>query len=198
MDAAYALLIDSGYAGTTMTAVAERAVVAVPTVYKAFGSKTELVKCVYDRALAGDDTDVSIGERPQARRILAETDPTRAITHYAALVAETAGRIGPLLSTLLGAQSTDPQLREFVAAIEEERRHGNERFVAHLRAAGMATPADRASDLLWLFTAPDVYLRLVAQRRWSADEFAVWLAATLVQQLLPIEARHTAATEPRT
>jgi hypothetical protein len=51
----------------------------------------------------------------------------------------------------------------------------------------MATPADRASDLLWLFTAPDVYLRLVTQRRWSADQFAGWLAATLVQQLLPTE-----------
>jgi AcrR family transcriptional regulator len=187
IDAAYTLLIDSGYAGTTMTAVAERAVVAVPTVYKTFGSKTELVKCVYDRALAGDDADVPIGERPQARHILAETDPARAITQYAAFAAETAGRIGPLLSALLGAQSTDPQLREFVAAIEEERRHGNERFVAHLRATGMATPADRASDLLWLFTAPDVYLRLVTQRRWSADQFAGWLAATLVQQLLPTE-----------
>lgn len=187
MDAAYALLIDIGYAGTTMTAVAERAGVAVPTVYKSFGSKTELVKRVYDRALAGDDADVPIGERPEARRILAETDPARAITDYAALTAETAARIGPLLTTLLGAQPTDPQLRDFVATVEAERRRGNERFVAHLRATGMSTPAERASDLLWLFTAPDVYLRLVAQRCWSADEFAAWLATTLVHQLLPTD-----------
>ncbi|MEV4508500.1 TetR/AcrR family transcriptional regulator [Dactylosporangium sp. NPDC049525] len=185
MDAAYTLLLDGGYAGTTVTAVARRAGVAVPTVYKAFGSKPALVKQVYDRVLAGDDDAVPIGERVTARRLLAERDPRRAITLYAVLVTDLATRTGPLLAVLLGAQSTDAHLDEFVATIERERREGNERFAAHLASTGgLAVAEDRAVDLLWLFTAPDVHHRLVTQRRWHRDAFAAWLTETLHTQLL--------------
>jgi AcrR family transcriptional regulator len=185
MDAAYTLLLDGGYAGTTVTAVARRAGVAVPTVYKAFGSKHALVKQVYDRVLAGDDDGVPTGERVTAKRLLAERDPRQAINLYAVLVTDVASRTGPLLAVLLGAQSTEEHLDEFVATIERERRDGNERFAAHLAGTGgLGVAEDRAVDLLWLFTAPDVHHRLVTQRRWHADAFAAWLAQTLQQQLL--------------
>ncbi|GAA3227513.1 TetR family transcriptional regulator [Dactylosporangium siamense] len=185
MDAAYALLLESGYAGTTITAVAGRAGVAVPTVYKAFGSKPALVKQVYDRLLVGDDEAVSLGDREAARRLLAERDPGRAVALYSQLVTDVAIRIGPLLAVVFGARSTDPQLDEFVATIEGERRQGTERFAAHLALiGGLAVPADHAADLLWLYTAPDVHHRLVTQRGWPPEAFAAWLTATLHHQLL--------------
>ena len=117
--------------------------------------------------------------------LLAERDPRRAVALYSAFVVDVAIRIGPLLAVLLGAQSTDPQLDEFVATIERERRVGNERFVAHLAlTGGLAVPAARAADLLWLYTAPDVHHRLVTQRGWHPDAFAAWLTETLRHQLL--------------
>lgn len=185
MDATYALLIETGYAKATITAVAERAGVAVPTVYKAFGSKAELIKRVYDRVLAGDDTDAAIGDRPQAQQILAEQDAGQSLVRYAALATDISTRIGPLLTVLLAARSTDGQLQEFVATIEQERRRGNERFAAHLAASDwLAVDLDRATDLLWLFTAPETYQRLVAERGWDLETFRSWLAETLTDQLL--------------
>ncbi|MET7550921.1 TetR/AcrR family transcriptional regulator [Streptomyces sp. NPDC005500] len=185
MDAAYALLLEVGYARTTITAVAERAGVAVPTIYKGFGSKAQLAKKVYDRTLAGDDADAPLGDRPQAKELLAERDPQQVIKRYATLVTELSTRLGPLLAVLLAAQSTEPQLQEFVTTIERERRAGNERFAAHLDDIGGLTVDDRrACDVLWLFTAPEVHQRLVRQRGWTADEFRDWLAETLTTQFL--------------
>jgi AcrR family transcriptional regulator len=185
MDATHALLLETGYAGTTMTAVAERADVAVPTVYKAFGTKVGLIKQLYDRVLAGDDRDSAVGDRTEAREILAQRDPRRAIELYAALATTVSARLAPLLAVLLGAVSANPDLHEFVTAIEAERRSGNERFARHLQDMGvLAADPERAADLLWLYTAPDTYHRLVIQRGWTRDAFAAWVAATLTAQLL--------------
>jgi AcrR family transcriptional regulator len=185
MDAAYALLLETGYAGTTMTAVAERADVAVPTVYKAFGTKVGLIKQLYDRVLAGDDLDSPVGDRAEAREILAERDAGRAIERYAAFATTVSARLAPLLTVLLGAASTSPDLQEFITAIEAERRTGNERFAQQLQAIGpLAAGPERGADLLWLFTAPDTYHRLVTQRGWTREAFGAWLATTLAAQLL--------------
>src|SRR5688572_9618675 len=116
LDAAYDLLLRDGYAGTTITAVAERAGVAVPTVYKAFGSKAELIKRVYDRALAGNGAE-TVTDSGNRTDVLAERDPQRALALYSALAARTATRLGPLLTILLAADitdATDPQLRDLV------------------------------------------------------------------------------------
>jgi hypothetical protein len=121
-----------------------------------------------------------------AHEILAEADPRRAIELYAALASTVSARLAPLLAVLLGAASTSPDLHGFVTTIEAERRAGNERFVEHLHSRGaLGTEPTRAADLLWLFTAPDTYHRLVTQRGWTDEAFRAWLADTLADQLLP-------------
>src|SRR5689334_3287323 len=74
-DAAYRLLIDNGYAATTIKAVAAAAGVSIDTVYKAFGSKGNLIKGVYDVVLAGDDEPIPVMERPVWRAFVVETAP---------------------------------------------------------------------------------------------------------------------------
>jgi hypothetical protein len=112
-------------------------------------------------------------------------DPGRAVALYAALATAVSARLAPLLAVLLAAVSTDAELRQFVTAIEAERRAGNERFAAHLASiGGLHVDPGRAADLLWLFTAPDTYHRLVGQRGWSPGDFEGWLAETLTAQLV--------------
>src|SRR2546430_6508231 len=73
LDAAQALFLDGGYAGTTVAEVAAGAGVSVETVYKAFGAKAGLVRALYERGLAGPRA-LTPYERSEELR-LRETDP---------------------------------------------------------------------------------------------------------------------------
>src|SRR5579863_9760958 len=55
IDAAKQLFIEHGYPATTLEAVADAADVALPTLYRLFGSKRALLKEVLDTSLSGDD-----------------------------------------------------------------------------------------------------------------------------------------------
>ena len=63
VEAARALFLARGYAGTTIDAVAGEAGVAVQTVYAAFGSKAQILKTVLDVAVVGDDAPVPLVDR---------------------------------------------------------------------------------------------------------------------------------------
>jgi len=184
VEAARALLAERGYAATTISAIAAAAGVAVPTVYKSFGTKTAIFKRAYDIAVVGDDEPVPLGARPEAAELMAERDLGRLLTGYASLVTTVNERTAPLLTALLAAaEAGDAELREFTASVEAERMAGNEHFARHLVAVDPAIDGDRAKDLLWLYTSPEVYRRLVQQRDWPAAAFRAWLAESLLHQL---------------
>ena len=73
-DAAYDLFVEHGYGVTALQDVADRAGVAVQTIYFVFGTKRALLKELVDVAIAGDDEPVATMDRPWFRAALkAET-----------------------------------------------------------------------------------------------------------------------------
>ena len=186
VDATRTLLVERGYAATTMTGVAAAAGVAVPTVYKVFGTKAALVKEVYDSTLAGDDEPVAIGDRPAGRNILTETDPARAVAAYAVLAAAIGVRLVPLRGVFAAAdQTADAELQSFVQTVEAERLAGATRFADRLaELGGLRVDVERARDVLFLLTAPEVPYRLVTQRGWTEAQLAGFLTEAITAQLL--------------
>jgi AcrR family transcriptional regulator len=187
IDAAHSLLLEKGYASTTMGEVAVRAGVSVETVYKRFGSKAALTKQVYDVVLAGDDEPVPLRERPQIQAILAESDPRRKVARYAALARQLGERLGPLLAVLLGSRSADADLDEFARTTDEERLTGSAAFVAQLADSGglrRGVDPDRARDVLWALISPELYLLLVVRRGWPLDDYERWLVEAISDALL--------------
>jgi AcrR family transcriptional regulator len=174
-----------------MIAVADAAGVAVPTVYKVFKTKAALVKEVYDGTLAGDHDPVSLGERPDARRIMAEADARRAVAAYATLAATIGMRLIPLRGVLAAAdQTADAQLRAFADTVEAERLAGATAFARRLQELGaLRVDVERARDVLFLLIAPDVPHRLVTQRGWTPDQLRDFLDETISAQLLRRPAR---------
>ena len=67
VEAAHHLLVERGYQGTTIDAVAERAGVSRKTVFTAVGGKAELLKLAFDWALVGDDEPVPDGRAARGR-----------------------------------------------------------------------------------------------------------------------------------
>ncbi|MGH8929048.1 MAG: TetR/AcrR family transcriptional regulator [Egibacteraceae bacterium] len=188
LDATYRLLLDQGYAGTTVTAIARAAGVSVETIYKAFGTKAALVKEVYDVTLVGDDEPVPLTGRPEFQALMAERDPRRKLAHYAHIGRVIIERLGPLYSVLLaGARSGEEELRHLVATTDAERLAGTGALTRHLADAGSLRPGlsvERAHDILWTLTSVDVYRLLVTERGWPLDDYERWLAITMQDAIL--------------
>jgi AcrR family transcriptional regulator len=188
LEAAYRELLDKGYADTTIAGVAEAAGVSVQMIYKTFGSKAALAKRIYDVTLAGDEEPIPLAERPEIQAIIAEPDPRRKLAMYAAVGRKLAERLGPLLHVLLaGAQAGDSELRAFSATTARERRIGVTGVIGHLEAVGALRPglgSDRAGDILWTLSSPEVYDLLVVERGWSLDDWEAWVAESAAALLL--------------
>jgi AcrR family transcriptional regulator len=182
------MLLDGGYGAMTISALAREAGVSVQTVYNAVGAKADVVKAVYDVALAGDDEPLAMMERPAFRALLTERNARRWFAHYASFSRSIYEGVGPLVAVLLAqAAAGDPDLAEFAATIERERATGTA-LVAELYASrfplrtGLTLGA--AADILWTLTAPEVGDRLVRGRGWTLDAYEAWLATTMADSLV--------------
>lgn len=183
IDRAEGLLLDGGYHAMSVAQLARAAGVSPQTVYNSVGGKAEVVKAVYDRMLAGDESPVPMSERPDF--VAMATAPDRAaFGHaYATFAATILGRVAPLLGVLLSqGPGGDAALADFVATIDRERRTGNGHAVSILAATHGLPRARAAEDLvdeIWTLTAPEVYDRLVRRCGWSDAAYAAWLGEVL-------------------
>lgn len=129
----------NGYAVTTLAAVAADADVSVDTIYKAFGSKSGLVKAVYDVAIVGDDDAVALADRPFIQSLIAEPDTRRMIRAYCEFFARGAERVMPIL-LLVRSAAGDPAVAEQWRAMQNERLIGMGRFAANVESRGTSDP----------------------------------------------------------
>ena len=60
VEAARALFLERGYAGTTIEAISDLSDVPAPTVYRLFSSKLGILKTLLDVSVAGDDEAVGL------------------------------------------------------------------------------------------------------------------------------------------
>jgi AcrR family transcriptional regulator len=186
--AAHRVLVERGYASTTINAIAAEARVSRELIYKAFGSKPALVKRLYDVQLVGDDEPLPLHARPEWRAMMAEPTASALLIRYAAIVRGLYERLGPLLGVLLlAARSGEPDLKAFGDETDQQRLVGSGRIVdAVVERDGLRTGLDRArgTDLVWAFNSPDMYQLLRAARGWSPDDYESWLGRSLVDALL--------------
>ena len=122
LDAAHELFVASGYAATTIQAIAERAGVAVQTVYAVFGNKRELLRQLIESAITGDDEPVPITERAEAQAVAAEPDARRRAELDAALSRSITERVAPVLRVASEAAASDPELAAMMEAVKAARR----------------------------------------------------------------------------
>ncbi len=182
------LLVERGYAATTMADVAASAGVSVPWLYKVFGPKPALVKRAYDVLLSGDLDEIPLAQRPAFRALAAETDPRRVIERYAAISRDLITRVGPLAAALLSAaRSADPELADLAATISRERLFGATAVTSHLAELGGLAPGvtrQLARDVVWTLISPEVYRMLVLERGWSGRRYEQWLSGSLTASIL--------------
>lgn len=189
IDAAHGLFVDRGYVGTTMTAIAEAAGVAVETIYRGFGSKAALFEAVVESAVAGGAQRAQrpAEERPAIRAVIEETDPRRQIERYVATQPGIHSRMGPLVVALRAAADAEDSLSDMWERLEGQRLEGMGRFAQLLSDRGALRPSlstQEARDLLWTLSSHAVYEKLVEQRGWTPERYERWLTDVLTTTLL--------------
>jgi len=187
LDAAETLFVHDGYAATTITAIAEAADVAVPTVYAVFGTKRAILTELLDVRIVGDDDQAPLRDREDWRAMERETDPRGQLARLAAISTRISNRISALYEVMAAAAGSDPE----IAAMYRERqqaRHADQQVLARSLARRGALRSGlreaRATDIIWALANPRTHHSLVAERRWSADEYQRWLADLLASALL--------------
>src|SRR5215469_11240289 len=73
LDAARELFTERGYTATPMTAIADRAGVALDTVYASVGRKPELARLLIETAISGTDHAVPAEQRDYVKAVQAAT-----------------------------------------------------------------------------------------------------------------------------
>ena len=195
--AAYDQFCANGYLGTTITAVAKDAEVAVPTIYYTFGTKARLLDEALGAAIVGFDRWHEPPPDPVIEELLPwnrwwkdfNAAPTSAdalgifLTHGVAILE----RVAPLAAALHGATG-DPEAAD-VVRIAEQRRIESYREAARIIAAkagglrdGLTVKA--ATDMLVVLLSAELYQSIRQGRGWSAARTAHFLRDLLSAQLL--------------
>lgn len=187
VEAARGLFTTRGYAATTVGQIAERAGVAVDTLYATVGRKPVLLREVFETALSGRDVAVPAEERDYVRAIQAAPSAREKIAIYARAITRIAPRLSPVQLALRDAAARDPAC----AALDTEladRRAGNMRlFAADLRATGELRADltdDEVADIVWSMTSAEYYLLLVRRRGWTPQRFGEHLYDAWTRLLL--------------
>ncbi|WP_147943942.1 TetR/AcrR family transcriptional regulator [Microbispora sp. CSR-4] len=186
IQAARELFVAQGYGATSLQEVADRAGVAVQTVYFVFGNKRALFKEVVDTSIAGDTEPVAVMDREWFRAACAEPTAAGQVRAHVRGTSEILGRVAPLMPMIESARAADPQ-------IAAQWPDGSDPRYIVQRAAAEAlsgkpgvrpgVSAETAADLLFCLLSPDLYLLFVRDRGWSQDQWEEWACATLTAQL---------------
>jgi AcrR family transcriptional regulator len=190
--AAYELFRDQGYAATTMAQVAERAGVAVQTVYFGFHTKPALLSRAYDFAVLGEEEPQPPQSQAWYRAMEAEADVARALRHLVAGIGGVEQRVVPIAVAARIASDADPETRRVMETHEQWRAEGFRGIVEVLRAKAPLRPglsAERATDSLLLFLGNDAYRFLVEERHWTFDAWVDWTTGMLAEQLFGVGGR---------
>ncbi len=184
VDAARDLFLERGYVATTMADIAREARVALQSVYTAGQSKADLLHLVTDVAVAGDDQDIMLIDRPAYAAVAAEPDPERQIRMLAALTAGTMERLSPVWIAYREAAAVDPRAATNLVAAHRRRHETFRALIRMIPEENLRNGHDKSADTAWAIGSIDVFLLFRTILEWDAPQYAEWLRERFVEQLV--------------
>ena len=181
LNAARILFIRHGIDRVTIAQVAEKAKVAVSTIYALYKSKEGILRALMRSTL--------FGPRFQAAQaqLAGIDDPVQLIALSANVARAFYESESSELGLMRGASAFSPALRKLEQELEKIRFDMQEERVRLLFVHSKSKPGlDYASArrILWMYTSRDIYRMLVHESGWTPDQYQSWLSATLVTTLV--------------
>jgi AcrR family transcriptional regulator len=188
LDASAALFVERGYHATTVDSIAERADVAVETVYKRFKNKANLLNAILEPAIVGSDDGRDVLDAPEIAEIRQCEDQGIQLRLLARFSRGILQRTHIAHRILLSAAASDATAAELQRQDTERRWRTQRAYIDMLLANGPLRPgltADAAADTYAALASPGTYAFLVGERGWEPDRFEEWLSTSLAALLLP-------------
>jgi TetR/AcrR family transcriptional regulator, regulator of autoinduction and epiphytic fitness len=190
VEAAARLFVRDGFAGTSISAIAEEAGIAVPTVYASMRSKANILRAVVELTVRGDTETPPLASRAAWQEIEAQRDPRELLTRFAELHTEIGEREAGVFAQIEAAAGGDPEATELLAEHDRMRYETQSRLARALQRRKQLRPglsARQAADIIWTLASERTYLALVRGRGWKPAAYERWVAEQLIAALLPRE-----------
>ena len=181
LQAARKLFVAEGYAGTSMTAIAKEADVAIQTLYTSVGTKPEILLALNELI------ESEAGVQEYLVRMQASDDAEELVGLYVTACSVISQRCGDIIWTLLATAPSEPDIERVVQDGFRRHDHGA-RMIATKLAEGGSLRAGlsekRAGDMLSLMAWHETYRRMTEEFGWTFAELEIWLEDMLKEMLL--------------
>ncbi|MDX3102774.1 TetR/AcrR family transcriptional regulator [Nonomuraea angiospora] len=184
--AALELFVQDGYGATNLQDVADKAGVAVQTIYFVFGNKRTLLKELVDVTIAGDDEPVATMDRPWYVAALAAETAEDMLRPYVEGATSILERVAPIGRVLEAAAASDPEVAALWSHEVDPRyvvQQGAAKALVGKPGARAELSVEEAADVLYGLLSPELYLLFVRERGWTRERWERWVGETLRAQL---------------
>jgi AcrR family transcriptional regulator len=162
---------ETGWAGTTLAAIAEAAGVSIETIYNGFGSKKGLLRAAMDVGVVGDTEPIPYVERQEFLDLGKGTLDER-VAHGVDIVTNTHARSAGVWQTIVEASSADPEIDAWRLELERNRHLDTGKSLALV----LERPVDdQLVMMFWILYSPEAYLKLVVDSGMSTEEYKAFL-----------------------
>ncbi|MFN2544755.1 MAG: TetR/AcrR family transcriptional regulator [Actinomycetota bacterium] len=187
LEAARQVFEERGFAGARIEDVGRAAGVAVPTVYKVFTNKRNLLAEVVDRAMTGASYGGTVEDQEWWKEQLSEPDPRRQLRLIARNARQIYERAGSVLEVVRASAPLDPGIAAMWNGISSERlrrsRRTARRLVSRVGRDRVRFRSEELAMTLWSLTGPELFTTHVGEGR-SADQYERWLGDVLEASIL--------------
>ncbi|MFE2929345.1 MULTISPECIES: TetR/AcrR family transcriptional regulator [unclassified Streptomyces] len=186
IEAAGVLFVEQGYGATKLQEIADRAGVAVQTIYFVFRNKPSLLKELVDVAIAGDDEPMPTMDRPWFAEVMNAPTAESALAALAAGTRRTLERVAAITEMVRAATATNPEIRELWPDQADPRYTVISTAANSLTKKPGAHPAitaAEAADIIYAVLSPELFLLLTRDRAWPPAKWEQWAYRTLSSQL---------------
>ena len=184
IEGAKAVFEARGYEGARIEDIASEAGVAVPTVYKVFANKRNLLKASVEAAIRGGEAG-EVERQAWFREQLEEPTAEGQLRLIARNARRMYDRAGQLLEVVRTAAASNSDIEALWRVINDERlarAHTSARRLAS--KAKLRTTVGEAARTLWVLSVPELYVLQIHTGSLNPDDYERWLGDLFVAALL--------------
>jgi AcrR family transcriptional regulator len=182
--AAGAVFESRGYEGARIEDIAAEAGVAVPTVYKTFLNKRNLLKAAVELAMSGG-AEGQPERQAWFREQLEEPDAERQLRLIARNARRMYDRAGRLLEVVRAAALSHVDIEALWQEIQDDRLSRSRTTARRLAKKGkLRGTVPQTARTLWALSVPELYVLQIQGANFSSDDYERWLGDLLVAVVL--------------